>query len=51
MYCVLRYCEGRTAVKAMLNLAYIFPLILTIMWIRPLGRDIFAKPFGSGEPL
>lgn len=42
-----RYSEGRTAVKAMLNLAYVLPLILTILWIRPLGRDILARPIGS----
>ncbi|CAL8141750.1 unnamed protein product [Orchesella dallaii] len=44
-----RYCEGRTLVKAMLNLAYVFPLILTILWIRPVGRDILAKPFGGSD--
>lgn len=38
--------------KALLNVAFIFPLIITILWIRPLGRDLLAKPFaGVEQPL
>ncbi|CAG7837937.1 unnamed protein product [Allacma fusca] len=49
----LKYCEGQLFLKFWINLSYILPFVLTLLWVKPIGRELFARiPIGTGgEPL
>jgi len=44
----LKYCEGRNAMKLLMNISFISPFILTIMWLKPISKDYFTSQVFPG---
>ncbi|KAH8339497.1 hypothetical protein KR074_010766, partial [Drosophila pseudoananassae] len=49
----LKYCRGNRLLQVLLNLSFVLPFILVILWIRPISRDyLTVRVFqGMQEPL
>ncbi|KAI8040287.1 hypothetical protein M5D96_006227 [Drosophila gunungcola] len=49
----LKYCRGNRLLQVLLNLSFVLPFILVILWIRPISRDyLTVRVFqGMQQPL
>ncbi|KAH8322806.1 hypothetical protein KR059_006370, partial [Drosophila kikkawai] len=49
----LKYCRGNRFLQVLLNLSFVLPFILVILWIRPISRDyLTVRVFqGMQQPL
>ena len=48
----LKYTQGRKILQLLLQVNYLLPLFIVLMWVRPLGRNLFCgRGFGSARPL
>ncbi|ALC44135.1 CG7638, partial [Drosophila busckii] len=49
----LKYCRGNRLLQVLLNLSFVLPFILVILWIRPISRDyLTVRVFqGMEQPL
>ncbi|XP_022218228.1 transmembrane protein 161B [Drosophila obscura] len=49
----LKYCRGNRVMQVLLNLSFVLPFILVILWIRPISRDyLTVRVFqGMQQPL
>ncbi|XP_068143129.1 LOW QUALITY PROTEIN: transmembrane protein 161B [Drosophila tropicalis] len=49
----LKYCRGNRLLQILLNLSFVLPFILVILWIRPISRDyLTVRVFqGMQQPL
>ncbi|KAH8380563.1 hypothetical protein KR009_011463, partial [Drosophila setifemur] len=49
----LKYCRGNRVLQVLLNLSFVLPFILVILWIRPISRDyLTVRVFqGMHQPL
>lgn len=50
LFLICRYCQERKALRLLLHVNFITPLILVLLWIRPLSRDILTVKVFSGMP-
>jgi len=44
----LKYCEGRNVVKLLMNISFISPFLLTIMWLKPVSKDYCTRTVFPG---
>uniref|UniRef100_W8ASG1 Transmembrane protein 161B n=2 Tax=Ceratitis capitata TaxID=7213 RepID=W8ASG1_CERCA len=44
----LKYCSGRKAVQLLLNISFILPFLLIILWIRPISREYLTERIFEG---
>lgn len=49
----LQYCKGSRFMQILLNVSFILPFILVVLWIRPVSRDyLTVRVFeGMDKPL
>jgi len=49
----MRYSEGSALTNTLLHISFISPLMVVIMWIRPLGREYLTDRIfkGMDQPL
>lgn len=53
LFSLSRYCRERRGLQLLLHVNFITPLILVLLWIRPLSHDFLTVKIFSGmsEPL
>lgn len=49
----LKYCRENRFMQALLNISFVLPFILVILWIRPISREYLTNRIFSGmdQPL
>lgn len=44
----LKYCQGKKLLQACLNISFVLPFIIVILWIKPISRDYLTVRVFSG---
>lgn len=44
----LKYCKDRIFIKTLLNLSFVLPIFLVILWIKPISKDYLTETTFSG---